>query len=508
MSRRYLGVTFDIHTGGEDNIFPHHECEIAQSVAANGKPFVRTWMHARHLLVDGKKMSKSAGTLYTLADLEAMKSRDGGHFTAADVRFALISQHYRHPMNFSLEALEAARASLERLRGLRERLSECSLYGSEYPENGDQLGVRAPELRDGLLVGVRESLDDDLNVSEAFAVLFRFSTDVSGMLAKGLTKDDAKLLIEALDNVGGVLGPFLSRDGLRARAAKLSNTALKLLNLAQSQGGDESRRQLEIAVDLYKEAAEAAAYSRNSDVLTTTLYNKALAEFEFARKKEGSKRYEQLSSSIETLNRALDHVSLTSRQDVYASILYNLALALYERAISQSGEIATDDLVKAKEYYHEVIQCLSAHQRQDIRDSAIRNLEIVNARLDPIGKKSASLRIVPAGSIMIDPADASSISFLTQEAAKTMESHALDRVLLLLEQLDAIRFRVDTSGLNSHLSPMKEKEKNEIVRFLVAARFAAKKAKDFALADRIRAALASAGVTLEDTPQGVRWKMK
>ncbi len=116
MSMKYLGDTFDIHLGGEDLIFPHHENEIAQSEAKSGKPFAHFWGHARFLLVNGQKMSKSLGNFYTLRDLVVM-----GHKPSA-IRFLLVSGHYRTPLNFTFDALKQAKNSVERLRNFKQRL--------------------------------------------------------------------------------------------------------------------------------------------------------------------------------------------------------------------------------------------------------------------------------------------------------------------------------------------------------------------------------------------------
>ncbi|HRI89066.1 MAG TPA: cysteine--tRNA ligase, partial [Candidatus Hydrogenedentes bacterium] len=118
MSMKYLGESFDIHCGGIDNMFPHHENEIAQSEAATGKPFVKYWLHSAHLFVDGRKMSKSFGNFYTLRDL-----LEKGHDPKA-IRWTLIATHYRQPSNFTFDALEAANESLRRIRDFRGRLGE------------------------------------------------------------------------------------------------------------------------------------------------------------------------------------------------------------------------------------------------------------------------------------------------------------------------------------------------------------------------------------------------
>ena len=117
MSMKYLGPSFDLHTGGVDNIFPHHEDEIAQSEAATGQPFVKYWMHCAHLVVEGRKMSKSLGNFFTLRDL-----RERG-YNGREIRYALLSAHYRQTLNFSFAALTAARAALQRLDEFQDRLA-------------------------------------------------------------------------------------------------------------------------------------------------------------------------------------------------------------------------------------------------------------------------------------------------------------------------------------------------------------------------------------------------
>ncbi len=126
MSMKYLGETFDLHTGGIDNLFPHHENEIAQAEAATGKPFVRTWMHCAHLKVNGEKMSKSAGNFFTLRDLIEKG------FSGREIRYVLINAHYRQGLNFAFTALEDARKSKVVTDGLFLHLTELA---SQYPDN-------------------------------------------------------------------------------------------------------------------------------------------------------------------------------------------------------------------------------------------------------------------------------------------------------------------------------------------------------------------------------------
>ncbi len=173
MSMRFLGESFDVHTGGEDNIFPHHECEIAQSEAASGKPFVRWWLHTRFLLVDGKKMSKSLGNFYTLRDLFERG------YTGREVRYALLSTHYRHQPNFTFDLLAASRKALGRLDRFRERAEAVCAQAGEAPAG--RAAVRAP--RHPLIVAAYErwsdALADDLNVSAALAAIFELIRQVN-----------------------------------------------------------------------------------------------------------------------------------------------------------------------------------------------------------------------------------------------------------------------------------------------------------------------------------------
>jgi cysteinyl-tRNA synthetase len=160
MSMRYLGETFDIHCGGVDNMFPHHENEIAQSEAATGKPFVRYWVHSEHLIVEGQKMSKSLGNYFTLRDLLAE-----GHDPVA-IRYLLASGHYKMRLNFTREGLHQAKESVQRLRDFRRRIIEVETIGESSGDLGEY--VRQAEQ------GFRAAMDDDLNTPRALGEIFEF----------------------------------------------------------------------------------------------------------------------------------------------------------------------------------------------------------------------------------------------------------------------------------------------------------------------------------------------
>ncbi|MCK5438599.1 MAG: cysteine--tRNA ligase, partial [Gemmatimonadetes bacterium] len=195
MSMAYLGESFDIHTGGVDNVFPHHENEIAQSQAATGKPFVRYWIHAEHLIVDGQKMAKSLGNFYTLRDL-----LDRGYRPRV-IRYLLLSVHYRSQLNFTFAGLDQAGAALERLADFGGRLQQ--LPAGEAPN--DELARRTRRAE----AEFDSALDDDLNSSRALAAVFEWVRDVNRALDAGeaTTADQAQLaaFLASFDNVYDVL---------------------------------------------------------------------------------------------------------------------------------------------------------------------------------------------------------------------------------------------------------------------------------------------------------------
>ncbi len=194
MSTDLLGDTIDVHLGGEDLLFPHHENEIAQSEAATGRPFARHWLHVKHLKVEGRKMSKSAGNFHTVREL-----LDEGHDPAA-IRWVLLSAHYRSELDFTRVGLEQAAASVQRLRDFRRRVRRAAL-SSAAPD----LGGRA---RRGLAAFL-EAMADDLNVSRALAELWTLARDANGALDAArdtLAAGSRDALLEALAGMDAVLG--------------------------------------------------------------------------------------------------------------------------------------------------------------------------------------------------------------------------------------------------------------------------------------------------------------
>jgi len=193
MIRKIFGKTIDIHTGGVDLIFPHHENEIAQSEAAYDEKFVRYWIHVEHLLVDGAKMSKSAGNFYTLRDLIEKG------YSARSIRYLLISSHYRKQLNFTLEGLKQADHALERIDNLIVRLRDVKKGGDPSHEIEAMINLMLSEFG--------ETVDNDLNISGGLGVFFDFVTKVNTLIAADkLTDRDASLILDAINRIDSVFG--------------------------------------------------------------------------------------------------------------------------------------------------------------------------------------------------------------------------------------------------------------------------------------------------------------
>ena len=212
MAMKLLGPTIDIHVGGVDNMFPHHENEIAQSEGCTKQRFVRYWMHAEHLLVDHKKMSKSLGNFYTLRDL---LSRG---FTGREVRFLLLQTHYRTQLNFTFQGLEAARHSLDRFADFIHRLR-----GIDQPHS---FGLAEPLLKK-CFQSFSEALGDDLNISVALAALFDLVREINSLCDAGkISREEASKVLYFLEQCDRVLGVL----PLESKTEEISSELLDLLD--------------------------------------------------------------------------------------------------------------------------------------------------------------------------------------------------------------------------------------------------------------------------------------
>ena len=208
MSMRYLGETIDIHGGGQDLIFPHHENEIAQSEAATGKPFARYWMHNGYINVDNEKMSKSKGNFFTVRDISQK-------YDLLVVRLFMLSAHYRNPVNFSEELIAQAASAMARIKNCRENLKHIMATGSGSPVNVKEK-IRA--LEDSF----RNAMDDDLNTAEAIGAIFEYIRDVNLAFEHGGDKKSAEEALAALDKVLDVLGLVPREEAIPGEVLELA----------------------------------------------------------------------------------------------------------------------------------------------------------------------------------------------------------------------------------------------------------------------------------------------
>ena len=206
MSMKYLGAHFDIHCGGEDHIPIHHTNEIAQSEAATGRKFVNYWVHAAHLIVDGKRMAKSSGNFYTLRDIVAKG------YDPLSLRFFYLQGHYRRQLNFTFDALDAAQNALNSIYEFVRRLAD-------FP--GTKHKPEITRLTDRMKVEFVSHMNDDLDTPEALAVLFGFMTDVNKVLdARNMSSSDAKKALASLFDLDRILGLKLRQTLVREELPK------------------------------------------------------------------------------------------------------------------------------------------------------------------------------------------------------------------------------------------------------------------------------------------------
>ena len=197
MSMKYLGETIDIHCGGKDLVFPHHENEIAQSEGATGKPFVRYWMHNGFINVDNQKMSKSLGNFFTVRDIAK-------EFDLEAVRMFMLSAHYRSPINFSRDMIEQAKASLDRLYTARDHYSFLleNAKDGEMGEKETELMAKVKAVREGF----DGAMDDDMNTANAIGQLFELVREANAALNETSVKSAIKAVLDTMDELTGVLG--------------------------------------------------------------------------------------------------------------------------------------------------------------------------------------------------------------------------------------------------------------------------------------------------------------
>ena len=249
MSMKYLGQQFDVHTGGVDLIFPHHQNEIAQSEGATAKPFVKYWLHNEWLLVDGKKMSKSMGNFYTLRDILAK-----GYDPLA-IRYLYLGTHYRQKFNFTFEGLDAAKQAVQRIQDCYANLSDADAV-----QHNKDVHKRIDELKKQF----GKAMDDDLDTPPALAALFEFVKDVNVMLAnKELSKKDGQAFREAFEEVDQIFGILKKKEKPLAKdLQKLIDDREAARAAKQWKKADELRDELRKKGIILEDSAHGVRWKR------------------------------------------------------------------------------------------------------------------------------------------------------------------------------------------------------------------------------------------------------
>lgn len=242
MAMKYLGDTLDIHTGGIDLVFPHHENEIAQSEAATGHPFVKYWLHAEHLIIDGEKMSKSLGNFYTLRDLFKKGQKP------STVRYLLASVPYRRQLNFTADSIQQAASSVERLRNFVVRLKE-----GKFPQGATPLMARRAQ---EAVSNFEAGLADDLNTAVALAAIFDLVRDVNTAMDRGeFRRDDVRPVMDAMRRFDEIF------------AVLEDNDAGKMRTLGFGASGDEmSSEQIGALVAQRQKARQQRNFTRADEI--------------------------------------------------------------------------------------------------------------------------------------------------------------------------------------------------------------------------------------------------
>jgi cysteinyl-tRNA synthetase len=256
MAMKYLGDTLDIHTGGVDLAFPHHENEIAQSEAATGHPFVKIWLHAEHLIIDGEKMSKSLGNFFTLRDLFAKGQKPSA------IRYLLLSVPYRRQLNFTGDSLKQAENSVTRLRNFYARLKTEQFKAGETPDILTRASKAEADFDSGLA--------DDLNTAYSLAVIFDLVRDVNTAMDKGeFRQQDAPRLIAAMEKFDAIFAiledhdaEILQRMGFTSGDPRLP--AAEVEALIEERNAAKKRRDFKRADEIRKKLADSGILLEDS----------------------------------------------------------------------------------------------------------------------------------------------------------------------------------------------------------------------------------------------------
>jgi len=271
MSMKYLGDSFDIHAGGEDLIFPHHENEIAQSESLTGKQFVKYWVHSRFLLVEGEKMAKSAGNFYTVRDLVLM-----GH-KPSSIRFLLMSVPHHKQLNFTFDGLTQAANSVDRLRNFKLRLQTSKFEAGSNPAVAELAATAEKEMRAGM--------EDDLNTARALGAIFDTVRDVNAALDSGQVKqDDVSKVLQALEQFDEIFAVLKDDDAAKVRAtvewgqAEGKSDKISAAAAEMAKAASLSDAEVEKLVAEHSQARQARNFARSDAIRAQLAENGIILE--------------------------------------------------------------------------------------------------------------------------------------------------------------------------------------------------------------------------------------
>ena len=255
MAKHYLGDTIDIHAGGEDLIFPHHENEIAQSECANGVPFARYWMHNAFLTIDKVKMSKSLGNFFTVRDISEK-------YDLQVLRLFMLSAHYRNPLNFSAELMESSKSALERIRNAAERLRDFAAAAKDAAPSEEEKAMAAEA--EAFVRKFDEKMDDDCNTADALSVVFELVKYANQHVNADCSAETVRIFADTLKQLCGILGIITEKkeemlDEEIEQLIEERQAARKAKNFARA---DEIRDELAAKGILLKDTREGVKWTR------------------------------------------------------------------------------------------------------------------------------------------------------------------------------------------------------------------------------------------------------
>jgi cysteinyl-tRNA synthetase len=255
MSKEYLGDTLDIHAGGQDLTFPHHENEVAQSEAANGTTFANYWMHNGYITINNEKMSKSSGNFFTVRDI--LQNYEG-----EVLRFYLLSAHYRSPINFSEELIESAKSGLGRIINAQTTLAHLSEKGKdEFTSEDEAAAADLGKYRDKFIA----AMDDDLNTADAIAAIFELISQANAYVKDGASKEYAVRALAILEELAHVLG-LLESDAVNDSDAELDSLIAERQKAREEKNwarADEIRDELAVKGITLKDTAQGVQIIRS-----------------------------------------------------------------------------------------------------------------------------------------------------------------------------------------------------------------------------------------------------